>query len=238
LSDSASLNLLLLGNEVDDQNFKQFEEEREQKLLKDRNGRVRVFMLRAAAAREAHTHDGVVLKYKNGYVIKLKEEIENDQIYQGTIRNWIAENRGKTPSGWSSESSNGESAGLLTESESGTETYCEQTSTRKKITLSEIRSKKKVLQKEDQWNRSSISESTQIDEIDRGIEPGVSMAGAGESIGRDMGEKIKKKSHKVTTVEAIGAGGEDATSMSDYNENDLRRKGIDLKTFKAKRPIG
>jgi hypothetical protein len=239
LSDSASLNLLLLGNEVDDQNFKEFEEEKEQKLLKDKNGRVRVFMLRAAAAREAHTHDGVVLKYKNGYVIKLKEEIENDQIYQGTIRNWIAENRGKTPSGWSSESSNGESAGLLTESKSGsgTETYCEQT-TRKKITLSEIRSKKKVLQKEDQWNRSSITESTQIDEIDRGIEPGISMAGAGESIGRDMGEKIKKKSHKVTTVEAIGAGGEDATSMSDYNENDLRRKGIDLKTFKAKRPIG
>jgi hypothetical protein len=64
------------------------------------------------------------------------------------------------------------------------------------------------------------------------------MAGAGESIGRDMGEKIKKKSHKVTTVEAIGAGGEMATSMSDYNENDLKRKGIDLKSFKAKRPIG
>ena len=241
LSDSASLNLLLLGNEVDDQNFKQFEEEKEQKLLKDRNGRVRVFMLRAAAAREAHTHDGVVLKYKNGYVIKLKEEIENDQIYQGTIRNWIAENRGKTPSGWSGQSSNGESAGLLTESGttetiSTEETTCEQTDTRKKITLAEIRSKKKVLQKEEQWIDDSICETTTITEIDRGIEPGISMAGAGESIGRDMGEKIKKRSHKVSVTELTGD--ETTASISAQKEDQLKKVGMDLKTFKSKRPIG
>jgi len=241
LSDSSSLNLLLLGNEVDDQNFKQFEEEKEQRLLKDKNGRVRVFMLRAAAAREAHTHDGVVLKYKNGYVIKLKEEIENDQIYQGTIRNWIAENRGKTSSGWTDQSSGGEGTTFLTESATtetrgAEETTCEQIDTRKKITLAEIRSKKKVLQKEEQWDREPFCESTQINEIDRGIEPGISMAGAGESIGRDMGEKIKKKTGKVSVTELTGD--ETTASISAQKEDQLKKVGMDLKTFKSKRPIG
>jgi hypothetical protein len=241
LSDSSSLNLLLLGNEVDDQNFKQFEEEKEQRLLKDKNGRVRVFMLRTAAAREAHTHDGVVLKYKNGYVIKLKEEIENDQIYQGTIRNWIAENRGKTSSGWTDQSSGGEGTTFLTESATtetrgAEETTCEQIDARKKITLAEIRSKKKVLQKEEQWDREPFCESTQINEIDRGIEPGISMAGAGESIGRDMGEKIKKKTGKVSVTELTGD--ETTTSISAQKEDQLKKVGIDLKTFKSKRPIG
>jgi hypothetical protein len=232
--------LLLLGNEIDDQNFKQFEEQKEQKLLKDKTGKVRVFMLRAAAAREAHTHDGLVLKYKNGYVIKLKEENEDVEIYQGTIRNWIAENRGKTSIGRTSESSNGESARLLTESrtESGspTETVCEESTTRKKITLTEIRSKKEKLQEKDQCVSNNITESTTITEIDRGIEPGVSMAGAGESIGRDMGEKIKKRSHKVTVAELTGD--ETTASISAQKEGELKKVGINLQSFKAKRPIG
>jgi len=75
--------------------------------------------------------------------------------------------------------------------------------------------------------------------IDKGIETGTSMAGAGESIGRDMGEKIKKRTGKASPVaETIGAGGEMATSMSDQKEDELRKKGISLTTFKAKRPIG
>jgi chloramphenicol 3-O-phosphotransferase len=237
LSDSSAMNLLLLGSSVDEHDF-QIGEEKEVKLLKDKTGKVRVFMLRAAAAREAHTHSGTVIKYKNGYVIQLKEN-ENDKIHTKTVRTWL-EGR-QTSVGWTSPSSNREGQGLLTEASrslGSTSDRAEESRERPKITLAEIRSKKEKLQEEKQWNRSAWTKSTQINEIDRGIEPGVSMAGAGESIGRDMGEKIKKRSHKVTTVEAIGAGGEMATSMSDYNENDLRRKGIDLKTFKAKRPIG
>jgi len=237
LSDSGALNILLLGTTIDEHDF-QIGEQKEVKLLKDKTGKVRVFMLRAAAAREAHTHSGTVIKYKNGYVIQLKEN-ENDKIHTKTVRIW-REGR-QTPVGWTSPSSNREGQGLLTEARGSlgsTSDRAEESRERPKITLAEIRSKKEKLQEEKQWNRSAWTKSTQINEIDRGIEPGVSMAGAGESIGRDMGEKIKKRSHKVTTVEAIGAGGEMATSMSDYNENDLRRKGIDLKTFKAKRPIG
>jgi len=98
----------------------------------------------------------------------------------------------------------------------------EETTTKqiRKLTLTEIRAKQK----------EKIVES-----IDKGIEPGLSMAGAGESIARDMGEKIKKKTGKASQVtETIGAGGEDATSVSDNNELKLKRKGINLQSFKTK----
>jgi hypothetical protein len=244
LSDSGSLNLLLLGNSIDEPEFQKFEEQKEEKLLKDKTGKVRVFMLRAAAAREAHTINGTVLKYKNGYVIKLNEEIENDQIYQGTIRNWIAENRRETSIGWSNQSIRGESASLLTESGTGEiptineEITKGDTSTGEKtttkITLAEIRQRKEVLQKEEQFN--DRSENTTINEIDRGIEPGISMAGAGESIGRDMGEKIKKRSHKVSVTELTGD--ETTASISAQKEDELKKVGISLNRFKSKRPIG
>ena len=216
-------------------------------LLKDKTGKTRVFMLRSVAAKEAHTKNGVVLKHKNGYVIKLKEEIEDVEIYKGTIGNWIQESR-KTSIRSSNQSTSG---GLLTESgtifstsstgtSSSTESqtgktekslvescqndYTTEETTRTKITLAEIRQRQKT------WSEE------QIDEIDRGIEPGLSMAGAGESIGRDMGEKIKKRSHKVTTVEMTGD--ETTASIGDQKEGELKRKGINLTTFNSKRPIG
>ena len=76
--------------------------------------------------------------------------------------------------------------------------------------------------------------------IDFGTEPGLSMAGAGESPARDTGEKIdKKKFGKASQVaETIGAGGEDASSMSDFNQETLKQKGINLKTFKSKKFVG
>jgi hypothetical protein len=238
LSDSGAMNLLLLGNPIDDNDFREIEEEKEVKLLKDKSGRVRVFMLRAAAAREAHNMDGTVLKYKNGYVIKLKEEIEDVEIFKGSIRNWIAENRRETPTGGSSESIGREDPALL--SEATTPDYsnsCEKASaetTRPKISLAEIRQRK--AQKEANDTRTTSCESTEINEIDRGIEPGISMAGAGESIGRDMGEKIKKKSHKVSVTELTGD--ETTASISAQKEDELKKVGISMSKFKSKRPIG
>jgi hypothetical protein len=128
-------------------------QENKSDFLKDNNGNIRVFMLRRAAAREAHQKHGEVAKHTRGWVVKVKKQ---------------------------------------------------------------------------------ISES-----IDKGIETGTSMAGAGESIGRDMGEKIKKKTGKASPVaETIGAGGEMATSMSDQKEDELKKKGISITTFRARRPIG
>ena len=65
------------------------------------------------------------------------------------------------------------------------------------------------------------------------------MAAAGESPARDMGEKWKKKTGKASPVtETIGDGGESISSISDNKENELKRKGINLSTFKARNPIG
>ena len=216
-------------------------EEKEPNLLKDKGGKVRVFMLRSVAAKEAHTSQGTVLKYKNGYVVKLKEEIEDVEVFKGTIRNWIEESR-KTWIGGSNQSTQ---RGLLTESgtvssgssegrRSGSGTTKEErtiqeacennfTTTTKKITLAEIKQRQKARSEK------------QIDEIDRGIEPGISMAGAGEGIGRDMGEKIKKRSHKVTVVELTGD--ETTASIGDQKEDELKKKGISLLTFKKRNYI-
>jgi hypothetical protein len=216
-------------------------EEKNVNLLKDKAGKTRVFMLRSVAAKEAHTKNGIVLKHKNGYVIKLKEEIEDVEIFKGTIGDWIEESR-KTSIGSSNKSAD---RGLLTESrtistgsfkggrnQDGTtkeertiQEACENnfTTTTKKITLAEIKQRQKARSEK------------QIDEIDRGIEPGLSMAGAGEGIGRDMGEKIKKRSHKVTVVELTGD--ETTASIGDQKEDELKKKGISLLTFKKRNYI-
>jgi nicotinamide mononucleotide adenylyltransferase/predicted ABC-type ATPase len=99
---------------------------------------------------------------------------------------------------------------------------------------SEAHKKQGVVHKEKEGYVIKLKES-----IDKGIEPGLSMAASGESPDRDMGEKIRKKTGKASQVaETIGAGGEMATSMSDQKEDELRRKGISLSSFKAKRVIG
>jgi hypothetical protein len=199
-------------------------------------------MLRAAAAREAHTHNGKVLKYKNGYVIQLKEN-ENDEIYKRTVWDWVAENKQHSSRRTSDTEFFREG---VTELTSGAEyakgtgiefapTGTQEIGTKPKITLSQIRQRKKILQKEEYLSSSDISKTSEINEIDKGIEPGLSMSASGENLGRTAN---KTKLNKKPFEEAIGAGGEMATSMSDYNENDLKRKGINLQSFKAKRPIG
>ena len=195
------------------------EEKKEANLFKDSNGKVRIFMLRRAAAKEAHTTDGTVMPYKNGYVIKLKEE--NDHV-QST--NQLSEietknhnlNEGVAELTTGQEYARGE--GITGPSNISTQ---ETGISRQKITIGQIRTKQKTKVKES---------------IDKGIEPGLSMATGGENLTR--GSTVKNKQIKKPFEEMIGAGGEDATSMSDFNDNVLKQKGINIKTFKAKRPIG
>ena len=230
-SDSGALNLLLLGTSIDEHEL-QIGEEKEPKLLKDKTGRVRVFMLRAAAARESHTHNGKVLKYKNGYVIQLKENENefNRQNYK-MAGIWIKEARSASSSSTSGQTTRSLISEGVTELIPGAE-YARGSGidhaneSRPKITLAQIR-KKKAVQEEN---------SGQINEIDRGIEPGLSMAAAGENASRSSNAKTKL--NKKPFEETIGAGGEMATSMSAHNDNLLKRKGINLQTFNAKRPIG
>ena len=111
------------------------------------------------------------------------------------------------------------STGSCCSASSGTK---EETCTCQKTSLKEIRTKQKEKYQES---------------IDKGIEPGLSMAGAGESPARDMGEKIKKgrlgKASQVT--ETIGSGEEMANSIGDQKEDELKKARINLSTFKSKR---
>jgi len=190
-------------------------EENKVKLLRDVNGKIRIFMLRRAAAKEAHTKNGVVMKHPTspGYVVKIHEENENAKE---TIE-FIQEARTsytRTEAGRAS----GSTSRSLTESTIASASS--QGETRKKITFQEIRKQKEKI----------------LESIDKGIEPGLSMAGAGESLGRDTGEKIRKKMGKASQVdETIGDGGEMATSNSNEKELELKRKGISLASFKAKK---
>jgi hypothetical protein len=242
LSDSSALNLLLLGTEIDEHDLP-MGEEKEQKLLKDKAGRVRIFMLRAAAAREAHTHNGLVLKYKNGYVIQLKENENVNETNSKVLWEFRREG-GETSIGRSSEGSNREGQQILRDSTeysgrtkdqqkvsallseqsdyrlSNTKETIQETRTTK-ITLAEIRAKKEKLQEET------------LSEIDKGIEPGLSMAASGENMSRGTlkVKQIKKPLEELT-------GDETTASISAQVEDGLKKKGMDLKTFRSKRPIG
>ena len=61
------------------------------------------------------------------------------------------------------------------------------------------------------------------------------MAGAGESPARDMGEKLSKKG-KATQVVPIKelSGDETGASIGDQKEDELKKKGISLLSFKKK----
>ena len=195
------------------------EEKKEANLFKDSNGKVRIFMLRRAAAKEAHTTNGTVMPYKNGYVIKLKEENNHvqstNQLSENQTKNHRI-NEGVAELTTGQEYARGE--GITGPSNISTQ---ETGISRQKITIGQIRTKQKTKVKES---------------IDKGIEPGLSMATGGENLTR--GSTVKNKQIKKPFEEMIGAGGEDATSMSDFNDNVLKQKGINIKTFKAKRPIG
>ena len=121
--------------------------ENEDNYLKDSKGRVRIFMLRAAAAREAHQKEGKVVKYKHGYAILIKEETDNVIIIEETIGN--SKTRTDTGSTLQSGTTGSEGSG------SGTETFlkedcsCETSSKKtssKKITIAEIRNRKKKIE--------------------------------------------------------------------------------------------
>jgi dephospho-CoA kinase len=219
LSDVDAMSVLTLG--------KGLMKEENENYIKDMSGKPRIFHLRTSAAKEAHQKNGTIVPHPSGkgYIVKIKEK-QNVQEAMG-ISNTTS-NQGNKTSGSKTGSSRTNSNTTDTRSDGiassaiGEQFTSNRTS--KKITLKEIREKQKTV----------------IESIDQGIEPGLSMAGAGESPARDTGEKIdKKKFGKASQVaETIGAGGEDASSMSDFNQETLKQKGINLKTFKSKKFVG
>jgi hypothetical protein len=181
------------------------------KLLKDVNGKVRTFMLRRAAAKEAHTNGGVVHQMGKGYVIKIKENenvpetIKPIQEERITGTNTLADRFRNTGTG-------------IRGASDGSKTITEEvTSSKTKITLAQIRAKKE----------KAISES-----IDKGIESGLSMAQSGESLGRGGGDKINKKG-MITPIGEL-TGDETTASIGDQKEDELKKVGINLLSFRKR----
>jgi hypothetical protein len=188
--------------------------ESKENFVKDKNGKVRVFMLRRAAAKEAHQNGGVVHKQGAGYVIKLKES-EDVAIINQFVQE---ETRSSTGVSSSRSTTTSISTGVLNEgyrSSCGEETSSNQG--RQKITISQA--KKKLQEK--------VKES-----IDRGTEVGVSMSGGGENATRGgLSNSPKKKPLEELTGDETGA------SIGAQKEDELKKQGINLSTFKAKKTV-
>ena len=189
--------------------------ESKESFVKDKNGKVRVFMLRRAAAKEAHQNGGVVHKQGAGYVIKLKEN-EDVTIINQSIQE---ETRSSTGVSSSRSTTTSISTGLINE-RAGSSCGEEETSSnqgRQKITISQA--KKKLQEK--------VKES-----IDRGTEVGISMSGGGENATRGgLSNSPKKKPLGELTGDETGA------SIGAQKEDELKKQGINLSTFKAKKTV-
>ncbi len=187
-----------------------------QKLMSDKDGKPRVFHFRMSAAKEAHRNGGTVVKVGKQYVVKLKEDL--DEVYtpdNSTIEILYGQNS-STPSAKELGKS-GTNTGRKAKPSADKPVY-----ERRTITLAGI---KENFQKK-------IQES-----IDKGIEPGISMAGAGESPARDMGEKLSKKGKATQVVpKRIDelTGDTTTASIGDQKEDELKKKGISLTTFKKR----
>jgi cytidyltransferase-like protein len=210
------------AREFDD--FEYFDEDTKKvKLMRDKSGKVKKFVLRRAAAKEAHLKNGTVMPFKNGYVVKVNEENENVQEINIMVQErtnssgttFIGESVGSQRTTDSKGKASAKTT--ITEEASG---YEKGTSSegRTKITIDQIRSKQKaILQKES---------------IDKGIEPGLSMAASGENGTRGVTKtKLLKKPFEEMTGDETGA------SIGDQKELQLKRQGINLKSFKANRSI-
>jgi len=199
------------------------QEKKKQKLITDINGKPRIFHFRMSAAKEAHRNNGVIHKVGKTYVVKIREDLNEisspdnnaiEAIYGQNFSTPSAKQLGKVGTNFRPK---GRPALDKPVSEfyngSGSET-------RPKITLTKIK---------ENWNKK-VQES-----IDKGIEPGISMAGAGESPARDMGERLSKRG-KATQVLPIKelTGDETGASIGDQKEDELKKKGISLLSFKKR----
>ncbi len=208
----------------------------------------RVYIIRNSAAKDAHRNNGEVVKVDKGYMVKLKENNDVEIFQKPIIKETTS---GETSSGWSNEegTTTRASEGRSTISEAGTSGStsasggtssriltehcgCEDGSTSGEAKESSSKAKGKIY-------LSKIKENfkQKINEIDMGIQPGMSMAAGGESPDRDMGEVIGKDGKatplKKKPIKEMG-GDESTASTGDQKEDELKKQGITLSSFKKK----
>jgi len=203
-------------------------------LFKDKSGKVRIFILRREAAKEAHVKNGTVIRYKGNYAIQTNEENENVSITNELTENQIEGRKTLAIFRRTNDNSTRERGDL--QSESVTELAISSEHARGGIIFSE-KTTQETGKTTITLKKTKAAQEEKIDEsIDKGIEPGLSMATSGENLTRSS--NIKNKLIKKPFEETIGAGGEEANSIASKKEDEMKKVGISLQTFKAKRPIG
>jgi len=212
LSGDDAFQMLTLGTDMDDINLN----ENHKNYLKDSKGNVRIFMIRGAAAKEAHIKGGKVVPYSRGYAVLLEENQNDYHVFEKFIRSESGYNGGKETSSRSTFITESTSGGRNSGSKRGEETSQQSNAERK----STITFKESITRKENE----EVNES-----IDKGIEPGLSMATSGENM---MRGSIRNKSLKKPLEELTGD--ETTASIGDQKEDELRKKGISLTTFKKR----
>lgn len=223
-SDSSAKNLLTLGTQVSnndsisESNMELTAKQMEHlNLLKDSHGKVRIFMLRRSATEHANQKGGVVYKAPRGYVIKLMENT-NEEIIRNTSElgkinsKFTRVTEESTRS--STENGRGISEGLLTE---GTISECQEA-----CSCSDKTTKKTLSQAKKQLK-------SKLYEIDYGTESGISLSGSGENPSRgSLSTRAKKKPFDEMT------GDETTASIGDQKEDELKKKGISLTSFRKR----
>jgi hypothetical protein len=184
-------------------------------------------MLRSAAAKEAHTKNGTVVPYKNGYVVKLKGNQNDYHTFEKNIRkeNVTGDLTSTGRTFQDSRDSSGNQGSQTTPTFlRETESFQGNGERKATITLKEIREKQ--FPKETQ--KVMLSEAG----INAG-ESGLSMATSGENMGRDSTRvKILKRPLERSLEELTGD--ETTASIGDQKEDELKKKGISLLTFKKR----
>jgi cytidyltransferase-like protein len=233
-------------NKVNEEFEEMLSENEKPNYMKDNNGKIRVFMLRRNAAKEAHLKGGTVQqntdKTHGGYIVQLHEEKNDVEIYQEHIQeartndSSASGNTGRTitVSSIRARASGGKNTRSISEGTEPTDGRADTfTGHQDKQTLAAQTLQPNLRKTGFEELRSKQKEKAVKESIDKGIESGLSMAGAGESLGRDMGEKIRKKDSKVTPVSEM-QGDETGASIGAQKEDELKKKGINLSTFKSK----
>ena len=212
LSGDDAFQMLTLGTDMDDINLN----ENHKNYLKDSKGNVRIFMIRGAAAKEAHIKGGKVVPYSRGYAVLLEENQNDYHVFEKFIRSESGYNGGQETSSRSTILTESTSSGRNSGGKRGEE-ISEQSNAERKSTIT---FKESITRKENE----EVNES-----IDKGIEPGLSMATSGENMVRGS---IRNKPLKKPLEEL--AGDETTASIGDQKEDELRKKGISLTTFKKR----
>lgn len=214
--------MLTLGTDMDDINLN----ENHKNYLKDSKGNVRIFMIRGAAAKEAHIKGGKVVPYSRGYAVLLEENQNDYHVFEKSIRSESEYNGGQETSSRSTLIAESTESGRNTSDTSGGKEAGQQSYAERKGTLTF----KEITARKINESKSSSKENEEITEsIDKGIEPGLSMATSGENMMRGA---IRNKALKKPLEELTGD--ETTASIGDQKEDELRKKGISLTTFKKR----